>query len=184
MWVTARYDALFKSPNVTKTINIFLAHFRFFEKAPNIFNATGHHACTHTPTEISIDILLSAAKTFGPKISVAYVSKWFQPTFTVGGWRMHRPFNLRLLAPAYKPTESCKRASFWSLNPARARNHKAKPGSSPTFIFEPHLGQAKFTKEVTICATPEQQKTLFESVVAGTRFITFKITTTLTKTLA
>jgi len=32
MWVTARFDVLFKSPNVTKTINIFLAHFRFLKK--------------------------------------------------------------------------------------------------------------------------------------------------------
>jgi len=67
VWVTARFDVLFKSPNVTKTINIFLAHFRFFEKAPNLFNAAGHHACTPTPTKISIDILLPGAKTFGLK---------------------------------------------------------------------------------------------------------------------
>ena len=32
VWVTARFDVLFKSPNVTKTINIFLAHFRFLKK--------------------------------------------------------------------------------------------------------------------------------------------------------
>ena len=69
MWVTARFDVLFKSPNVAKTINIFLAHFRFFEKAPNIFNATGHHACTPMLTKISIDILLPAAKTFGLKLA-------------------------------------------------------------------------------------------------------------------
>ena len=79
---------------------------------------------------------LTSSKSIWPKISVAYFTKWFQPIFTVGGWRMYRPFNFRLLAPAYKPTQSCKRASFWSLNPARARNHKPKPGSSPTFIFE------------------------------------------------
>jgi len=65
VWVTARFDVLFKSPNVTKTLNIFLAHFRFFEKSPNLFNATGHHACTPTLTKIYIDILLPAAKTFG-----------------------------------------------------------------------------------------------------------------------
>jgi len=63
--VTARFDVLFKSLNVTKTINIFLAHFRFFEKGTNLFNATGHHECTPTPTKIFIDILLPAAKTFG-----------------------------------------------------------------------------------------------------------------------
>jgi len=49
-------------------INIFLAHFLFFEKAPNLFNATGHHAYTPTPTKISIDILLPAEKTFGLKL--------------------------------------------------------------------------------------------------------------------
>jgi len=79
---------------------------------------------------------LTSSKNIWPKISVAYYTKWFQSIFTVGGWRMYRPFNFRLLAPAYKPTQSCKRASFWSLNPARARNHKPKPGSRPTFIFE------------------------------------------------
>jgi len=32
VWVTARFDVLFKSLNVTKTINIFLAHFCFLKK--------------------------------------------------------------------------------------------------------------------------------------------------------
>jgi len=32
VWVTARFDVLFMSLNVTKTINIFLAHFRFLKK--------------------------------------------------------------------------------------------------------------------------------------------------------
>jgi len=68
VWVTARFDVLFKSL-VSKTINIFLALFRFFKKAPNLFNATGHHACTPTPAKISIDILLPAAKTFGLKLA-------------------------------------------------------------------------------------------------------------------
>ena len=69
MWVIARFDVLFKSPNVTKTINIFLAHFRCFAKAPNLFTAAGHHACTPTPAKISIDILLPAEKTFGLKLA-------------------------------------------------------------------------------------------------------------------
>jgi len=30
-------------------------------------------------------------------------------------------FQPRLVAPAYIPTQSCKRASFWSLNPAQTR---------------------------------------------------------------
>jgi len=32
VWVTARFDVLFKLLNVTKTINSFLAHFRFLKK--------------------------------------------------------------------------------------------------------------------------------------------------------
>jgi len=69
VWVTARFDVLFKSLNVTKTINIFFTHFRFFEKATNLFNATGHHACSPTTAKISIDILLPTAKSFGLKLA-------------------------------------------------------------------------------------------------------------------
>jgi len=49
VWVTVRFDVLFKSLNVTKTINIFLAHIHFFEKATNFFKATGHLACRPDP---------------------------------------------------------------------------------------------------------------------------------------
>jgi len=135
MWVTARFDILFKSLKVTKTINIFLTHFRFLIKATNLFNVTGHHTCSPTPTIIFIDNPLTSSKNIWPKISEAYFTKWFQSIFTVSGWRTY-PFNLPLLALAYIPTQSCKRASVWSLNPAQARNHKPEPGSSPTFIFE------------------------------------------------
>jgi len=92
----------------------------------------------HAPPPLPKSSLISSyqQQKHWPKISVAYVTKWFRPIFTVGGWRMYRPFNFRLLAPAYKPTKSCKSTSFWSLNPARARNHKPKSGSSPTFAFE------------------------------------------------
>jgi len=81
----------------------FLAHFRFLKKLTNLFTATGHHACSPTPTKISIDILLTAAKTFGLKISVAFFTKLFQSIFTVGRWRMYL-LNLPLLAPAYIPS--------------------------------------------------------------------------------
>jgi len=99
--VTAQFDVLFKLLNVTKTLKIFVAHFRFFEKATNLFIATGHHACSPSPIKISIDILLPAAKKGWLKISVAYFTKWFQSIFIVGGWRMY-PFNLPLSAPAYQ----------------------------------------------------------------------------------
>ena len=73
-----------------------------------------------------------------PKISVTYFTKRFHSIFTFGGWRIY-PLNLPLLAPAYIPTHSCKRASLWSLSPAGARNYKPEPDSSPTFIFEAPL---------------------------------------------
>jgi len=47
----------------------FSCTFPFFEKATNRFNATGHYACSPTPTKISTDILLPAAKTFGLKLA-------------------------------------------------------------------------------------------------------------------
>ena len=80
--------------------------------------------------------LLPSTKNIWLKIKVAYFTKWFQSIFTVGGWRMY-PFNLPLLAPAYIPTQSCKRASCRNLNTARARNNK--PETGPTFILETRL---------------------------------------------
>jgi len=66
VWVTERFDVLLKSLNVIK---YFSWTFPLFEKATNIFNATGHHACSLIPTEISIDIFLPAAKTFDLKLA-------------------------------------------------------------------------------------------------------------------
>ena len=127
---------------------------------------------------------LTSSKNIWPKISVAYFTKWCQLFCTLGGWRMYRPFNFRLLAPAYKPTQSCKRASFWSLNPARARNRKPKPSSSPTFILEARFRPESQPRELRYAQLQSNKKTLFAGIVAGTRFITPKKTTTLTKTLA
>jgi len=41
----------------------------FFEKAANLFSDIGHHSCRPTPTKISIDILLLAAKAFDRKLA-------------------------------------------------------------------------------------------------------------------
>ena len=62
---------LVQDDNVTKTINISLAHFRFLKKLQTFLMLAGHHACnpTPTPTKISTDILLPAAKTFGLKLA-------------------------------------------------------------------------------------------------------------------
>ena len=144
--VTARFYVLFKSLNVTKTINFFPCTFPFFENTTNGFSATGHHACRPTPTEISTDILLPAGKTFG---LICVISIYFYC------WLVEDvSFQTPLLPPAYIPTQSCKRTSFVSLNPARARNHKPEPGSSPTFIFEARFRpESQFIGEVKICAT-------------------------------
>jgi len=119
VWVTVRFDVLFKSLNVKKTINIFLAHFRFLKKLQIFLMLL---SILHAAPPLPKSPLISSyqQQNIWPKISVAYFTKWFQRIFTVGGWRMY-PFNLPLLAPAYKPTQSCKTASFWSLNPAGAR---------------------------------------------------------------
>jgi len=68
-YITTRFDVLFKSLNATKTINIFLAHFRFLKKQQIFLNAAGHNVCNATTTKITIDILLPAAKTFGQKLA-------------------------------------------------------------------------------------------------------------------
>ena len=81
---------------------------------------------------------LTSSKSIWPEISVAYFTKWFQYIFTVGGWRMY-PFNLPLLPPAYIHTQSCKRASFWSLNPARTRLKSDIYFWSPSKAQNPYL---------------------------------------------
>jgi len=64
VWVTARFDILFKLLYVTKTINIFLAHFRFLKKLQIILVLLSiMHAAQPVPkSPFSIDILLPAAK--------------------------------------------------------------------------------------------------------------------------
>jgi len=53
---------LFKLLKVTKALNIFLTHFRFFKKAKKLFNVTGQHICSSIPTKISAGVLLPGAK--------------------------------------------------------------------------------------------------------------------------
>jgi len=65
-----QHDLMSCSSHLTlKRRQIFSCTFPFFEQATNLFNATGHHACSATSTKISIDILLPATKTFGLKLS-------------------------------------------------------------------------------------------------------------------
>ena len=77
VWVVARFDVLFELLNLKKTINckvryiyckawylnIFLAHFCSLKCYKSLTN--GHHACSPTPSQTSIDILLQPQKMFG-----------------------------------------------------------------------------------------------------------------------
>ena len=130
MWVTEQFDVLFKLLNVTKTLKIFVAYFRFFEKATNLFIATEDHTYSPTPTKISIDILLPLATNIWLKISVVYFTKWFQSIFIVGGWRVY-PFNLPLSAPAYQR---------WALDWIRTIANFVKFGLDPDCKSLQNLG--------------------------------------------
>ena len=76
MWVTARFDVFFKSLNVTKTINIFLAHFRFL-KMLQIFSVLLGIMHAASPLPNLHWYPLTSTKNIWPKISIAYFTKWF-----------------------------------------------------------------------------------------------------------
>jgi len=59
VWVTTRFDVLFKSLNVTKTTNILLAHFGFLKKLQIFLMLLGIMHAAH-PYQIYINILLLA----------------------------------------------------------------------------------------------------------------------------
>ena len=156
VWVKARFDVLFKSPNVIKTINIFLAHFRCFEKAPNLFIAAGHDAYTPIPTEISTDILLPAAKKFG--------LRWAQPTsqndfnlfvlLAGGGWTV-LSISAYWLLPT-KPHKVVKGPHFEALTRPEPKITRLNPARVRHWFLKSDLGlKTKFTERVTICATAE-----------------------------
>ena len=81
---------------------------------------------------------------------------------------MEDPFNLSLLAPAYIPTQSCKRASVWSLNPDGART-RLEPHIyfwSPIEARKPNL-----PRELRYAQLRISKKTLCSGTAAGIRFI-------------
>jgi len=128
--VTARFDVLFKSLNITKTINIFLAHFRFLKKLQIFLMQLGiMHAAPPPPK--SYWYPLTSSKHIWPKISVAYFTKWFQSVFTVGGWRMYLSISACWPLHTY-PQRVVKGPHF----EAWTRSCKPEPGSGPRFIFE------------------------------------------------
>ena len=99
VWVTARLDVFFKLLNVTKTINIFLIHFR---SAANLLQLAIVHAALPLP---KFPLISShQEQKVWPRIIVANFTKWFQSIFTAG-WRMYN-FNLPSSAPAYTYTAS------------------------------------------------------------------------------
>ena len=101
VWVTARFDVLFNSLNVTKTTNIFLAHFRFWNKLQIFLMILGiMHAASPLPKS--------------PLISSYQQQKHLANDFNlflrmVGAGCI---LSIPLLAPACIPTRSCIRASF------------------------------------------------------------------------
>ena len=153
MWVAARFDVLFKPLNPTKTINIFLAHFRFFEKAANLFSVTGHHACSTTPTKISTVILLPAPKIFRLKLAQPTSQNDFNLCLLlVGGgcilsifpcWPLHTYLHRIVKGPHFEALTR-PQPEITSPNSTRAR-----------YLFlKPDLGlKAKFTEGVQICTT-------------------------------
>jgi len=75
VWVTARFDVLFKLLNVAKTINnMFLAHYRFLKKLKIFLMLLG---IMHAFPPIPKSPLISSYKqqNIWPKISVAYFTK-------------------------------------------------------------------------------------------------------------
>jgi len=74
VWVTARFDVLFKSLNVTKTINTFLAHFRFLKKLQIFLMLLGIMHAAH-PYQNLHWYPLTSSKNIRPKISIPYFAK-------------------------------------------------------------------------------------------------------------
>jgi len=129
----------------------FLAHFRFL-KVTKIFNATGHHACSPTPTQISTDILLAAAKAFGLKLAQLTSQNLF--LLLMGGrcilstspcWPLHT-YPHRVVNGPHFEAWTRPQPEITSPNPARAR-----------YLFlKADLGlKAKFTEGVQICTTAQ-----------------------------
>ena len=84
VWVTARFDVLFKSLNVEKTINIFLAHLRFL-KSYKSFQCYWASCMQPHPYQNLYWYPLTSSKNFWPKISVAYWSMC-NPVVTPSVW--------------------------------------------------------------------------------------------------
>ena len=129
-------------------IKCFSCTFPFFERATNIFNVTGHQACSPTRITISIDILLPATKAFGLKlaqptsrmISIYFYCRWaedesFQSPLVAPCIHTHTELQKGLIL---KPEPSPNTAGAWHL------------------LLKPDLClKAKFTEGVEICATAE-----------------------------
>ena len=177
MWVTARFDVLFKSLNVIKTILSctfsFLKSYKYFWccwascMQPHLYQNLHWYP-------------LTSCKNIWPKISVAYFAKWFQSIFTVGRFSIPPYWAL----PTY-PHRVVKGPHFEAWTRPEPEITRPNPARAWHLFLKPDLGlKAKVSERVKICATAEKQKTLCAGVVAGTRIITPKTATPLTNTLA
>jgi len=127
-------------------------------------------------------------------LSQENVLYWWKYLWLVGTFRrstqsfgasivIRRPGTVPPCSPGYAPR---KRALFSSRTPAGARNHK------PFFRLEPDIylwspiltPKPNLPRELRYEQLRSSKKTLCSGIAAGTQFITPKITTTLTKTLA
>ena len=144
MWATtARLDVLFKSPNVTRTINIFLGHFLILKKLQIFLMLQGiMHACPtplksplissyqqqkHLGNDFNLFLLL-----VGPGCILSISPCWLLPTYP------HRVVKGPHFEAWTRPE-----SKITSPNPARARN----------ISLTPDLGlEVKFIEGVKICA--------------------------------
>ena len=98
-----------------------------------------------------------------PKISVAYLTKWFQSNFSADWWRMY-PFNLSLLLPAYIPTQSCKKGLILKPEPGPSPKSQAQTWLmsdiyfwSPIYARKPNLSRELRYAHRGARTSPEQR---------------------------
>jgi len=128
VWVTARFGILFKLLYVTKTINIFLVHFRFLKKQKIFLMLLG--IMRTAPFLPKSPLIYSyQQQNIWPKITVVFFTKWFQSLLLVGGGCVLSISPCWPL-PTY-PHRVVKGTHFEAWTPP-----DPEPGSSPTYSFE------------------------------------------------
>ena len=155
MWVTAQFGVMFKSFNVTKAINIFLAHFHFLKKLQIFLMPLG---------------IVHAAPTL-PKSPL--ISSYQQQKHLAYNWRSlhHKMISIYFLLlvdggctlsispcwplPTY-PHRVVKGPYFEAWNRPEPEITSPNPARAGHLFLKPVLGlKAKFAEGAKICATAE-----------------------------